>query len=115
MNGENALVVENDNASIVGHITNNGGKIFGKIESYSVGTVTVQSTTLGVDSATLATEFGAFVKQNVDAINAQLAAGIALPTIAGINISDGEIKNFDGYIQLGITLSKAAKVLEFIQ
>jgi len=115
VNGENALVAENDGASIVGHITNVGGKIFGKIESYSLGTITIQSTTLGVDSATLATEFNTFVKNNVDAINVKLAAGIALPTIAGINISDGEIKNFDGYIQLGITLSKAAKLLEFIQ
>jgi len=38
--------------------------------------------------------------------------------IEGINISDGEIKNFNGYIELGITLSKAtaqAKALEFIQ
>jgi len=103
---------------MVGHISNVGGKIFGKIEQYSLGTITIQSTTLGVDSATLTTEFTAFVKNNVDAINTQLAAGLALPMIEGINISDGEIKNFNGYIELGITLSKAtaqAKALEFIQ
>lgn len=118
VNGEKALVAENDGANIVGHISNVGGKIFGKIEQYSLGTITIQSTTLGVDSATLSTELNTFVKNNVDAINAALAVGLALPTIEGIDISDGEIKNFNGYIELGITLSKAtkaAKALEFIQ
>jgi len=70
VNGEKALVVENDGVNMVGHISNVGGKIFGKIEQYSLGTITIQSTTLGVDSATLTTEFTAFVKNNVDAINA---------------------------------------------
>jgi hypothetical protein len=106
--GEKAIVAENDGASLVGHITNVGGKIFGKIESWSLGTITIQSTTLGVDAATLTTELKAFVTANVAAINAALAAGLTLPTIEGINISDGEIKNFNGYLELGLTLSKAA-------
>jgi len=107
--GEEALVAENDGASLVGHIANKGGLITGAVDSYSLGDITIKSTTLGVDSQTLATELNAFVKQNVDAINVALAKGIPLPQLEGINISDGEIKNFDGYLQLGITLSKAAK------
>lgn len=113
--GEKALVALNENANLATHLFIKDAKLFGKIDNYSTGKITIQSTTLGVDPATLVSQFETFAKNTVESINAKLAAGIDIPTLEGIVISDGEIKNFDGYLHLGINLSQATHSLEIIQ
>jgi hypothetical protein len=102
--------------NFAGHLSITGGKLFGNLSTMSLGSITIQSTTL--TSAALAKEVTDFVSTNVAAVNAALATGLAIPSVEGVNISDGEVKNNLGYIELGITLSKAAaakKSIEIVQ
>jgi hypothetical protein len=106
VNGEKAIVAENDGVSIIGHVSSDAGKIHGKIESWSLGTITIQSTTL--TSANLVKEVTDFATTTVAQVNAALAEGLALPVFPGIDYTDAEIKNLEGYMHFGISVAKSA-------
>jgi hypothetical protein len=44
-----------------------------------------------------------YISTNVAILNTLLSAGIPIPSVAGVNISDVDLENFDGYVKLGLT------------
>jgi len=87
-----------------GVIGSSNGKVTGHIDTAKIATATTVAGTT-VDSAALATDLDAFLTYWVDYANNLLAAGIEIPTIHGIDISDVELKNFDGFIEFGASLN----------
>jgi hypothetical protein len=55
----------------------------------------------------LATKLTNLVDTNVATLNTELAAGVPVPTVAGINVSDFEISFFEGYTAFGLNVSPA--------
>lgn len=45
------------------------------------------------------------VNTDIATINDQLAAGIAVPSIKGIDLSDFELDFFEGYLEFGMSVS----------
>lgn len=62
-------------------------------------------TTLGVTAAQLLQEVQSQIDQAVANLNQQLASGIVIPSIMGIDVSDVEIRFLTGYAELGMSLS----------
>lgn len=87
-----------------GVIGSSNGKVTGHIDTAKIATATTVAGTT-VDSAALASDLDAFLTYWVDYANNLLAAGIEIPTIHGIDISDVELKNFDGFIEFGASLN----------
>jgi len=45
------------------------------------------------------------VNTDISSINDELAAGIAVPSIKGIDLSDFELDFFEGYLEFGMSVS----------
>jgi hypothetical protein len=107
--GEVALEGEFDAIQLAGKLYGANGSLFGNIGTAKIGTVAPDSfkTTLDLTADQLATKLTNLVDTNIATLNSDLAAGVPVPTIAGINISDFEISFFDGYTAFGLNVSPA--------
>ena len=108
IDGQLAIQVELDDIDVFAVISSSNGAIFGKISTASLGTIGAGfQTTLGMT----ADEFLSQVQTSVDGYVAQandlLQKGVVIPSIKGIDISDIDIKFFDGYLEAGISVSPA--------
>jgi hypothetical protein len=82
------------------------GKIFGQVQNASAGTIgTDFKTTLGITAAQLLQSVQESIDSAIALLNAELAAGIVVPSIMGIDVSDVAIEFFTGYAELGVSLS----------
>jgi len=107
--GEVALEGEFDAMALAGKLFGANGSIFGNITTAKIGTIADGSfkTTLDLTADQLATKLTNLVDTNIATLNSDLAAGVPVPTIAGINISDFEISFFEGYTAFGLNVSPA--------
>lgn len=90
-----------------GGLHSQDGKIFGQITKSSAGTIdsTGFQTTLGLTAAQLQNELQTQIDTAITDLNLNLTAGVVIPTIMGIDVSDVEIKLMKGYGELGMSLS----------
>jgi hypothetical protein len=51
------------------------------------------------------TDIQTLVNTDIGSINDELNAGIAVPSIKGIDLSDFELDFFDGYLEFGMSVS----------
>merc|ERR1712178_398627 len=96
MGGAEAVKADLKGIEGSGVIGSSAGKITGHIDTAKVASSTVIAGTT-VDSAAL----DKFLTYWVGYANEKLAAGVDIPSIHGIDISDVELKNYDGYIEIG--------------
>lgn len=103
---EVALLASFEDFSGEGDVYSKSGKVFGstKVSAGSIGSEF--KTTLGFKSGQ---EFMTFFQGQIDMyigqLNQNLTAGVVIPTIMGIDVSDVEISILEGYAELGLSLS----------
>lgn len=102
---EVALTAEFDAATAAGLLNAKNGTLFGAISTSTIGTVSKFATSLGMDQQAFQTELQNFVNKYVAQANADLAAGIAIPTIMGINVSDIELNSNAGFVEFGVNVT----------
>lgn len=107
--GEVALEGEFDALQLAGKLWGANGSIFGNFGTATIGTLVPDSfkTTLDLTADQLTTKLTGLVDTNIATLNAELAAGVPVPAIAGINISDFEIAFYEGYTAFGLNVSPA--------
>ena len=105
VDNETAIQVEFDKFSLAAVLSSTNGAIFGNISESSVGTVSQFTTTLGITSDQFLSEVQGSVDTNIATLNQLLAAGVVIPQVAGIDISDLDLDFFDGYLEFGISVS----------
>lgn len=83
------------------------GKVFGKVSKASLGSIDSEGfvTTLGLTNAQLQKELQDQIDTVISLVNTNLTAGVVIPTIMGIDVSDVDIKFMKGYVELGMSLS----------
>jgi len=104
---EVAIQAEFDAIAVDALLSSTSGKIFGKISQSTLGSISNSQNSLGLTAEQLLAELQNVITTNVDVANTELAAGIAIPTILGVNVSDVELNCFDGYIEFGINATPA--------
>jgi len=102
-NGAEAIKADLKGIEGSGVIGSSNGMVTGHIDLAKIASSAVLAGTT-VDSAALQTDLDAFLSYWVGYANDKLAAGIAIPSIHGIDISDVELVNYDGYIEFGASL-----------
>jgi len=104
---EVALVMEFNDFAAQAKIYSKEGSVFGNIGQYSAGTVNADSfqTTLGITADQALNDVQTEVNTLVGTLNDELAAGIAVPTFHGIDLSDFELDFFEGYLEFGMSVS----------
>jgi hypothetical protein len=108
VNNEVALISEFNNIAGQAKIFTKSGSVFGKINQASAGTIGSNfTTTLGLQSAEVLSDLQSFITTNIDSLNVQLAEGIVVPSVHGINLSDFELDFYSGYLEFGMTVSAA--------
>jgi len=106
VDGEVAVQAAFDNADGKFGLHSDSGKIFGKVTEASAGTVEADfKTTLGITAAQLQKEVQDQIDSGVAELNIELADGVEIPTIMGIDVSDVQVDFFTGYMELGASLS----------
>lgn len=105
VDNEVALIAEFNDFSAQGKIYTQSGSVFGNIAKSSVGTLGANfTTTLGLTADDILSDVQSEVDTQIAAINKQLAAGIVVPSIRGIDLSDFELDFFKGYLEFGMSI-----------
>jgi hypothetical protein len=104
---ETAISVEFDNFEGNAIINAVKGSIYGNIVQATAGTVSGFSTTLGITADDFLKEVQGEITHYVNEANTALAAGIVIPTVMGIDVSDLDLNFFDGYLEFGISVDAA--------
>jgi len=109
IDNEEAIMAEFDSISGLGSLNSKSGAIFGSISKSSLGTILASSfkNTLGLTADALLKDLQDQVDAGVSTANADLKTGIVIPKILGIDVSDVEIDFFQGYMELGMTVSES--------
>lgn len=109
IDNEEAIYAEFDSISGFASINSHSGAIYGSISKSSLGTILASSfkTTLGLTADALLKELQDQVDAGISTLNADLKAGVVIPKIFGIDVSDVEINFFQGYLALGMTVSES--------
>ena len=104
--GETALKTTFTKANFLASLHSENGKVFGKISSNDIGSLEDFETSLGFTAQQLQDRLQSELDDVIQTANAELAAGLVIPKILGIDVSDVEINFFDGYLALGLTASQ---------
>ena len=91
VDNEVAIQGQFDGISIATILNSKNGAIFGKVSKSTIGTLSNFKTSLGMNAATFQAELQGLITTEVTALNTQLAAGLKIPTVFGINVSDVEV------------------------
>lgn len=106
--GETCIVAPISHTLVSGIVNSTAGVIHGDISQSVIGAFgTGFMTTLGMTADELQKELQTNVDLYVGQLNALLKLGITIPTIFGINISDVELTNMEGYLSFGATITPA--------
>lgn len=106
INKEVAILASMEDANAQATISSTGGKIFGNIGAASAGTIGAGfKTTLGLTADQLSTLLKTAIDSGIADLNVLLKAGVVIPEIAGIKVSNVEINFYEEYLEAGITLS----------
>ena len=108
IDNESAIYAEFDSISGLAALNSKSGAIFGSISKSSLGTILASSftSTLGLTADGLLKDLQSQVDGYVATANELLKAGIVIPKIFGIDVSDVEIDFFQGYLELGMTVKE---------
>merc|ERR1712127_427852 len=108
IDNEAAIYAEFDSISGLAALNSKSGAIFGSISKSSLGTILASSftSTLGLTADGLLKDLQSQVDGYVATANELLKAGIVIPKIFGIDVSDVEIDFFQGYLELGMTVKE---------
>jgi hypothetical protein len=105
---EVAADISFEDANFQAVITSHSGKVFGSIGTYTIGTLgSGFKTTLGITGAQMLTMLQTAVNTGITTLNADLKAGVVIPSILGIKVNNVEVNFFKGYVEAGITLSQS--------
>lgn len=85
-------------------LSSHDGKLFGKVDEHSLGTWKDFSTTLGIDQATFQMGLQQGIDHYVGIANAALTAGVVIPSVAGITVSDVSIIFKAGLLEFGASV-----------
>lgn len=107
VDGEQAIDTEFNDIEMAAFLNVKGGAFFGSISKSSVGTLSNFQTSLGITAEQLLAEVQGSVTDNVARLNTDLAAGVPIPEIAGLNLSDLELSWNAGWIEAGFSVSPA--------
>lgn len=104
---ETAIVAEFTDIAFALALNSKDGKVYGDISKSSLGAIsaTTFQTTLGLTSDAIMADLQGQVTKYITIANTNLTAGIVIPSILGIDVSNVEINNFAGYLQFGISVS----------
>lgn len=106
--GETCIFAPISHTLVSGVVNSTAGVIHGELSQSVIGAFGAGfHTTLGMTGDALQKELQTNVDVYVAQLNALLAAGITIPTIFGINISDVELSNMEGYLSFGATVTPA--------
>ena len=102
---EVALIAEFNDFAGKGNIYSQAGSIFGNLGLASAGSIGANfTTTLGLTSDQVLAELQTLIDTEIVVVNQLLAAGIAVPSIMGIDLSDFELDFFKGYLEFGMSV-----------
>lgn len=105
--GDDVIVAEFDDISAAAAIHSDTGKIFGSISKATLGTIGAGfKTTLDVTADAFLKSLQSQVDAQIAIANTDLAAGIVIPKILGVDVSDVELNFFDGYLSLGLSVNQ---------
>jgi len=92
---------------VAGKLNAVSGSLFGNLNTATIGTISKDkyATTLNITSDFLASTMQTYIDTEVTTLNNLLAAGVVIPPVAGINLSDLEINFFEGYTEFGINVT----------
>ena len=104
--GETCIFAPISHTLISGIVSSKAGKVYGNLSQHVVGAFGAGfTTTLGMTAAALQAELQTNADKYVAQLNALLAAGIVIPKIFGIDISDVALAFMDGYLSFGATVT----------
>jgi hypothetical protein len=96
-----------DGMKVAGLLNGKSGALYGNLSMHSIGTLSNFQTTLGISAADFSTQFQGLVDSYATEANTALAAGVKIPTVFGISISDFELNSNNGYAEFGINVTPA--------
>jgi peptidoglycan hydrolase-like protein with peptidoglycan-binding domain len=99
---EVAIQAEFDSIALDSLLTSTSGVIFGHVSKNSLGSISNFQSSLGMTADQLLAELQGEVDTVFTQLNANLTAGITIPTIFGINVSDVELNISEGLAEFGI-------------
>ena len=102
---ETAILAEFVGIDVAGAVHALNGAIFGGINTHSLGQIGAFQTSLGLTKAALQAELQGQVDAAIAELNQNLTAGIVIPEIMGIDISDIDIKLSTGLLELGLSVT----------
>jgi len=102
---DTAIQAEFDGIDLLTLIYAKDGALYGSVSKSSLGTITNFQTTLGLTADQVLAELQGFLDKYVSQANAALADGIVIPKVFGFDVSDVEISNHAGYLELGFSVS----------
>lgn len=105
IDGAEAIYAEFNGINAIGQVSSKSGKIFGALSTSKIGTIAGFRTGIkGMTKESLTTELSTIVAKEVAVLNGLLKAGIVIPTVFGIDISDIELNCNDGFVEGGISV-----------
>lgn len=85
-------------------LSSKGGKLFGKIDTHTLGTWKDFSTTLGVTQEVMQAGLQSLIDKGAGIANTALAAGIVIPKVLGITITDVDFGFSAGLVSFGASI-----------
>jgi hypothetical protein len=107
VDNEIAIQGQFDGISVAAILNSKNGKIFGEVSKTSICTLSNFKTSLGMTAAVFHAELQGLITAEATTLNTALAAGLVIPTVFGINVSDVEINTHPGYFEFGINATPA--------
>jgi hypothetical protein len=96
-----------DGMKLAGLLNGKSGSLYGNLSMHSIGKLSNFTTTLGITADQFSTEFQSLVDSFAQQANTELAAGVKIPTVFGISVSDFELNSSNGYAEFGINVTPA--------
>lgn len=93
-----------DDMEVHAILSSKDGKLFGDIDKHDLGTWSDFSTTLGVTAADMEAGLQKLADQYIGIANTALAAGIVIPSVAGITVTDVDFGFLPGLVTFGASV-----------
>jgi len=111
VDNEEAIYAEFNAIQAIGQVSSTSGKIFGALSTAHIGdavATTFRTTIAGMTAASLQAELQKVTDDNVAILNADLKAGVVIPTLFGIKVDGLDLNCNQGYVSGGINVTPAA-------
>lgn len=111
VDNEEAIYAEFNAIQAIGQVSSTSGKIFGALSTAHIGdavATTFRTKIAGMTAASLQAELQKVTDDNVAILNADLKAGVVIPTLFGIKVDGLDLNCNQGYVSGGINVTPAA-------